>query len=310
MKWIARLLQHGLLRPSFVPPAPIRERRDLTRQRAQLVGDKVRVGNRIHKVLEDANLKLASVASDVLGMSGRARLRALIGGQSDPQRLAELALGRLRQKIPALRPARAGRLTEHHRFLLGWLLDPVGQLEGLIGRLEARLREVLAPLGDKVQRLLRVPGLSRTVAEVVLAEAGPDLQTLASPGHRASWVGLCPASHQSAGKAQGGPGRKGDRWLRSALVQAAWAASHTKGTYLAAPYRRLAARRGKKRALVGVAHSLLHIVYPVRKGGKVYEELGGDYFDRLPGDRLTRHLVKRLASLGHRVTLGPVQKAG
>jgi transposase len=308
--WIARLLQHGLLRASFVPPAPIRERRDLTRPRAQLVGDKVRVGNRIQKVLEDANLKLASVASDVRGMSGRARLPALIGGESDPERLAELARGRLRQKIPALRQALAGRLTEQHRFLLGLLLDQVGQLEGLIGRLEARLREGLAPLGDKVQRLLSVPGIRRTVAEVVLAEAGPDLQTFPSPGHLASWVGLCPANHQSAGKAQGGPGRKGDRWLRSALVQAAWAASHTKGTYLAAPYRRLAARRGKKRALGGVAHRLLHIVYHVLKEGKVYEELGGDYFDRLQGDRLTRHLVKRLESLGHRVTLEPVQKAG
>jgi transposase len=308
--WIARLLQHGLLRPSFVPPAPIRELRDLTRQRTQLVGEKVRVGNRIQKVLEDANRKLASVASEVLGMSGRAMLRALVGGETDPAKLADLALGRLRDKLPALRLALAGRVTEHHRFLLGLLLDQVSYLEGLIGRPEARITEVLAPFGERLGRLMAVPGISRTVAEVVLAEAGPDLGTFPSPGHLASWAGLCPANREGAGKAQGGPGRKGNRWLRTILVQAAWAASHSKGTYLAAQYRRLAARRGRKRALVGVAHSLLHIIYHVLKEGRAYAELGGDYFDRLQGDRLARHLVKRLESLGLRVTLEPVQKAG
>lgn len=308
--WIARLLQHGLLRPSFVPPPPIRELRDLTRQRAQLVGEKVRVGNRIQKVLEDANVKLASVASEVLGASGRAMLRALIGGEADPGKLAELARGRLREKLPQLRLALAGRVTEHHCFLLRLLLDQLGQLEELIGRLEARVTEVLGPFEAKARRLMGVPGISRTVAEVVLAEAGPDLATFPSPGHLASWAGLCPANRQSAGKALGGPGRKGNRWLRTALVQAAWAASHSKGTYLQAQYRRLAARRGRKRALVAVAHSLLHIIYHVLKEGRCYAELGGDYFDRLEGDRLTRHLVKRLESLGHRVTLEPAQKAG
>ena len=308
--WIARLLQHGLLRPSFVPPVPVRELRDLTRQRAQLVGEKVRAGNRIQKVLEDANVKLASVASEVLGQSGRAMLRALVGGETDPKKLADLALGRLRGTLPALRQALAGRVTEHHRFLLRLLLDQVGHLEELIGRLEARITEVLAPFGEQARRLMTVPGISRAVAEVVLAELGPDLQTFPSPGHLASWAGLCPANRQSAGKPRGGPGRKGNRWLRTALVQAAWAASHTKRTYLAAQYRRLAARRGRKRALVGVAHSLLHIAYHVLKEGRVYEELGGDYFDRRQGEQLTRHLVKRLESLGHRVTLEPVQKAG
>lgn len=308
--WIARLLQHGLLRPSFVPPEPIRELRDLTRQRAQLVGDKVRAGNRIQKVLEDANVKLASVASEVLGKSGRAMLRAMVRGEADPERLAQLALGRLREKLPALRQALDGRVTEHHRFLLGLLLDQVGQLEELIARVEARIMEALAPLQDQVRRLMEVPGISRTVAEVVLAEVGPGLETFPGPAQLASWAGLCPANRQSAGKALGGPGRKGNRWLRTALVQAAWAASHSKGTYLAAQYRRLAARRGKKRALIGVAHSLLRIVYHVLKEGRAYEELGGDYFDRLQGDRLTRHLVKRLESLGHHVTLEPGQKAG
>ena len=207
--WIAKLLQHGLLRASFVPPAPIRALRDLTRQRTQLVGDQVRAGNRIQKVLEDANLKLASVASDVLGMSGRAMLRALIGGERDPGRLAELALGRLRQKLPALRQALAGRVTDHHRFLLGLLLEQVEQLEGLIARLEARITEVLAPLEGPRQRLLTVPGMSRTVAEVVLAEAGPDLQTFPSPAHLASWVGLCPAQPRQRRQAQGRAGAQG-----------------------------------------------------------------------------------------------------
>jgi transposase len=186
--------------------------------------------------------------------------------------LAELALGRLRDKIPALRQALAGRATEHHRFLLELLMDQIGHLEGLISRLEARITEVLAPFEDRVQRLLTVPGISRTVAEVVLAEMGPDLETFPSPGQLASWAGLCPANRESAGKRQAGPGRKGNRWLRTMLVQAAWAASHSKGTYLAAQYRRLAARRGRKRALVGVAHSLLHIIYHVLKEARSYEE--------------------------------------
>jgi transposase len=308
--WIARLLQHGLLRPSFVPPAPVRELRDLTRQRAQLVGEKVRVGNRIQKVLEDANVKLASVASEVLGQSGRAMLRALVGGEADPAKLAELALGRLREKIPALRLALAGRVTGHHRFLLGLLLDQVGYLEELIGRLEARITEALAPFEERARRLMAVPGISRTVAEVLLAELGPDLATFPSPGHLASWAGLCPANRQSAGKPLGGPGRRGNRWLRTALVQAAWAASHSKRSYLAAQYRRLAARRGRKRALVAVAHSLLHIAYHVLKEGRAYEDLGPDYFDRRRAEQLTRHLVKRLEGLGHRVTLEPVPQAG
>jgi transposase len=308
--WLARLLQHGLLRASFVPPAPVRELRELTRQRTRLVGEKSRVSNRIQKVLEDANIKLAGVLSDVLGMSGRAILRALVAGEADPAKLADLAQPRLREKVPALRQALEGRVTEHHRFLLGLLLDQVGQLEGLIGRLEGRITEQLAPFAEAARRLMTIPGVGRTVAEVVLAELGPDLTTFPSAGHLASWAGLCPGSHESAGKSKGGLARKGNRWLRTMLVQAAWAAGRSKGTYLAAQFRRLAARRGRKRALVAVAHSLLGVIYHVLKEGRVYEELGGDYFDRLQGERLTRHLVKRLESLGHRVTLEPGQRAG
>ena len=308
-QWIAQLLQHGLLRASFVPPAPIRELRDLTRQRAQLVGERVRVGNRIQKVLEDANVKLAGVASDVLGMSGRAMLRAIVAGEADPAKLAELALGRLREKIPALRQALAGRVSDHHRFLLGLLLDQLGQLEGLIARLEARIAEGLAPFAEEVRRLMTIPGISRTVAEVVLAEAGPDLAAFPSAAHLASWAGLCPGNNESAGKQKGGRARKGNRWLRTALVQAAWAAGRAKGTYLQAQFRRLSARRGAKRAAMAVGHTVLVMVYHVLSRGEPYRELGADYLDKLAPDRLTRNLVKRLERLGHKVTLEPQDAA-
>ena len=307
--WLARLLQHGLLRASFVPPRPTRELRDLTRQRSQLVGEAVRVGNRVQKVLEDANIKLASVASDVLGMSGRAMLRALVAGETDPDKLAESALGRLRPKRPALRQALAGRVTEHHRFLLGLYLDQLAQLEGLIARVEARVTEVLGPLEGPLQRLMTIPGVNRTVAEVVLAEVGPDVNSFPSPAHLASWAGLCPGNDESAGKRRSGRVRKGDRWLRVALVQAAWAAGRSKRTYLQARFWRLAARRGKKRALVALAHTLVGIIYRVLKEGKEYAELGADYFDRLEKERLTKRLVERLERLGHKVTLQPVQQA-
>jgi transposase len=309
-EWIAQLLQHGLLRPSFVPPAPVRELRELTRQRAQLVADKSRVANRIQQLLEDANLKLGSVATDVLGQSGRAILRALVGGETDPQKLAELAVGRLRVKIPQLQQALQGRVTGHHRFLLGLLLDQVTQLEGLIERLEGRITEALAPYEEKVQRLITIPGVSRTVAEVVLAEVGLDVQTFPSAAHLASWAGVCPGKNESAGRQRSGRVGKGNRWLRVALVQAAWAASHTKKSYLGVQYRRLAARRGKKRAVVAVAHSLLTIMYHVLRTGQAYQDLGADYFDRRQEDQLTRHLVKRLESLGHKVTLEPQTRAG
>jgi transposase len=302
-EWIAELLQHGLLRRSFVPPQPVRELRELTRQRAQLVAEKARVANRIQKVLEDANIKLGSVASDVLGKSGRAILGALVAGETDPEKLADLALRRLRAKKELLRRALQGRVTEHHRFLLRLLLDQVAGLEELVGRLEARIEAVLPPFEEAVQRLSTIPGISRPVAEAVVAEVGLDMSVFPSAGHLASWAGLCPGNDQSAGKRRSGRATKGNRWLRSVLVQAAWAASHTKATYLRAQYHRLARRRGRKRALLAVAHSLLGIIYHVLRRGTTYQELGADYFERRDEDRLVRHLVKRLESLGHKVTL-------
>jgi transposase len=303
--WIAKLLQHGLIAPSFVPPAPQRELRELTRQRVQLARQKATVANRVQKVLEDANLKLGSVASDVLGRSGRAMLRALIAGVSDPAVLAELALGRLRRKVPQLRPALTGRVTEHHRFLLGLLLDEVEAVERLLGRLEARIDAVLGPFAEAVRRLATTPGVDRRTAQAVVAEIGADMSRFPSEGHLASWAAMCPGNHESAGRRRSGRTARGNPWLKRALVQAAWAASRTKGTYLAAAYRRLAARRGRKRALVALGHTLLGVMYQLLRRGTDYEDLGGDYFERHDREGLTRRLVRRLEGLGHKVSLEP-----
>jgi len=227
---IAQLLQHGLLKASFVPPAPIRELRDLTRQRTQLVAEKASAANRIQKVLEDANSKLASVATDVLGTSGRAMLEALIAGVTNPEELAELARMRLRAKIPELQLALPGRVTDHHRFLLRLHLDHVSHLEELIGRLSGHLEEVMAPFAEAAARLVTIPGVSQRVAETVSAEIGPRLEQFPTAGHLASWAGMSPGNNESAGKRRSGHTTHGNRWLRALLVQAAWAASRTKGT--------------------------------------------------------------------------------
>jgi transposase len=304
-QWIAQLLQHGLLKASFVPPQPIRELRDLTRQRTQLIQERTAAANRIQKVLEDANIKLAGVATDVLGVSGRDMLEALIAGETDPAKLADLARKRLREKIPALRLALQGRVTDHHRFLLRMHLDHITHLEELIGRLGGRIEEALAPFAEAAERLQTIPGVSQRVAETVLAEIGPRMEQFPSADHLASWAGMCPGNNESAGKRRSGRITKGNRWLKRILVQAAWATSHTKGTYLAAQYRRLAKRRGCKRALVAVGHTLLVIIYHVLKRGTTYQELGADFLERLEPARLTRQLVKRLEALGHKVTLEP-----
>jgi transposase len=304
-QWIAQLLQHGLLKASFVPPTPIRELRDLTRQRTQLIQERTAAVNRIQKVLEDANIKLAGVATDVLGVSGRDMLDPLIAGETDPAKLADLARKRLREKILALRLALQGRVTDHHRFLLRMHLDHITHLEELISRLSGRIEEALAPFAEAQERLQTIPGINQRVAETVLAEVGMKMEQFPSADHLASWAGMCPGNNESAGKRRSGRITKGNRWLKRILVQAAWAVSHTKGTYLAAQYRRLAKRRGCKRALVAVGHSLLVVIYQVLKRGTTYAELGADFLERLEPARLTRQLVKRLEALGHKVTLEP-----
>lgn len=302
-QWIAQLLQHGLLESSFIPPRAQRELRDLTRHWTQLVQEKGRTVNRLHKVLEDANIKLASVASDILGVSGRAMLEALIEGQEDPVQLADFAQRRLRGKIPELEKALQGRLTEHHRFMLQLLWKQLAQEEELLRELEAKIEEVTRPFAAEIERLDGVPGVDRRVAEAVLAEVGADMRRFPTHQHLASWAGMCPGNEESAGKRRRRRIPPGNRWLKRTLVQAAWAASHSKNSYLASQYRRLAGRRGRKRALVAVGHSMLVIFYHMLKNGTTYAELGGDFFDRLQPQRLTRYYVKRLEALGHKVTL-------
>jgi transposase len=304
-QWICELLQHGLLKPSFVPEKPIRQLRDLTRQRTQLIRQKAQVANRIQKTLEDANVKLGSVASDVLGASGRDMIRAIIKGEQDPLRLAEMARQRLRGKIPQLQEALCGEVQDHHRFLLGMLMEQVDFLEGQLEKLTARIAEVLPrPFAEAVARLDTIPGVNAKAAEDIVAELGADLKPFKDAAHLASWVGVAPGSHESAGKRKGGRTTKGNRWLRVTLVQCAWAASRAKGTYLKAMYGRLAARRGEKRALVAVAHRLLEIIYNVLSKGQDYRELGEDYLDgKRDTERLKRRLLKRLERLGVRITV-------
>jgi transposase len=308
-EWIGQLLQHGLLRSSFVPEQPIRELRDLTRHRAKLIGERTSVVNRIHKTLEDANIKLGSVASDIMGVSGRAMLEAIALGESDARALADLAKKRLRGKIPDLRLALHGRITDHHRFMLKSLMRHLDFLEAQVARFDERIEELARPFEPALQRLKTTPGVQDRTAQSILAEVGPDMGVFPSAAHLASWAGLCPGNNESAGKRRSGKTSKGSRWLRRSLGEAAWAASLTKGTYLSAQYRRLAGRRGKKRAVVAVGHSILVAAYHILKKGVVYKELGANYFEQLDPAGMTRYLVRRLERLGHKVTLEPVPDA-
>jgi transposase len=307
--WIAQLLQHGLLKPSLVPARPQQQLRELTRQRSQLVGEQARVAQRIQKVLEDANIKLASVATDALGVSGRTMIRRIIEGETDASKLADLAQRKLRDKIPALKEALAGRVTEHHRFLLRLHLEHYEQLESYIARLGSRIEEALAPFVEARELLETIPGIATRTAEVLLAEIGPDMKPFATSAHLASWAGLCPGNNESAGKRRSGSMRKGSQWLRTALIQAAWAASRTKNTYLASHFRRLSARRGRKRAVAAVAHTLVVIVWHVLIRKQAYTDLGAEYLDRREPTKVANRLIKRLERLGLKVTVEPVSAA-
>jgi transposase len=275
-EWIAQLLQHGLLQPSFVPPRPTRELRDLTRQRTQLTGERAAVANRIQKVLEDANIKLGSVATNVLGVSGREMIEAVIRGEYDPVKVAELARRRLRSKIPQLQQALRGAVTDHHRFLLRSHMDHLSHLERLIARYDERIDEALRPFAEDVGRVMTIPGVGLRVAEVVLAEIGHDMARFPTAGHLSSWAGLASGNHESAGKRRSGRTTPGNRWLKTALVQAAWAAYRAKGTHLARKFRRIAASRGRKRAAVAVAHTILVIIYHLLKERMDYQEIVGE----------------------------------
>ena len=304
-QWIAQLLQHGLLKASFIPPEPIRQLRDLTRQRKKLVDQKASCVQRIQKVLEDANIKLSSVASDVVGISGREMLRQMIGGETDAQKLAALARGRLRNKMQELVLALEGRVTDHHRFLLSRHMRQIEFLEGMVEEYEQRIDEQVRPFFELIPLLDTIPGINKTAAAAVIAEIGADMSQFPDEHHLSSWAGMCPGNNESAGKHRSGKTRHGSKWLRSTLVEIAWAASRTKGSYFRAQYRRLAPRRGKKRALVAVGHSILTVVYHVIKNKVPYNELGEDFFDKTNSDRLKKHYAKRLESLGYEVILKP-----
>jgi len=303
--WIAQLLEHGLLRGSFVPPAPIRELRDLTRYRKTLIQERAREAQRLHKVLEDAGIKLASVATDILGVSGRAMLDALVEGTTDPEVLAELARGRLRTKLPALQQALTGRFRRHHAFLVSELLAHLDYLEEAIVRLSQRIEEQLRPFAAALTPLDAIPGVNQRTIEGIVAEIGVDMSPFPSDRHVSSWTGICPGHHESAGKRLSGTPRKGNRWLRSTLTEAALAAIRVKDSRLAARYRRIMRHRGHKKAVVAVAHTILVIVYHMLKDQVPYHEVGAAYLDQRDREQATRRAVKQLERLGHRVFLEP-----
>lgn len=304
--WIAQLLECGLLRGSFVPPPAIRELRDLTRYRKALLQDRTREANRLHKLLEDAGLKLATVATDVLGASGRAMLTALVAGTTDPAVLADLARGRLRAKLPALRQALTGRFRGHHAFLLTQLLAHLDYLDEVIATLSQEIEGHLAPFAPEATRLQTIPGVKQRTVEALVAEIGVDMRPFPTAGHLASWAGLCPGNNATAGKRRRGRARKGDRWLKATLVEASLAAIRVKGSRFGALYRRICRRAGHNVAIVAVAHAILEIVWHLLTKATTYQELGADYLERRDRVRTTQHYVRLLEQLGHRVTLEPV----
>ena len=311
-EWIAQWLQYGLLRASYVPCEIIRDLRDLTRMRASLSQEASRISSRIQKVLEDANVKLASVATNVLGKSGRAMREDIITGEDNPEHLASHALGHLRVKIPQLRLALEGKIRPHHRFLLRRLVDQIQFVEQEIALLDERLDDIGRQRPDFAQAVDRwdsIPGIDRVAAWALLAEIGDNMGQFPTADHLASWTALCPGNPESAGKRLRGTTRQGSPWLGRMACPCAWAAARTKNTYLSSQFRRLAARRGKKRAIIAVAHTIIVIGYHVQKNQRNYEDLGGNYFDRIHSDGLKRYLVKRLQQLGHKVTLEPMEAA-
>jgi transposase len=302
-EWIAELMQCGLLKASFIPPVGQRELRELTRYRSTFVKEKATLVNRVQKLLESANLKLASVASDVMGVSGRAMLAAILEGQATPEEMANLAKGRLREKRGDLIRSLEGRVKPHHRFVLAELLSQIDSLDETIARFDEQIEAYCRPFEEAVVLLDTIPGVARTTAEVIVAEIGTDMSRFPTADHLASWAGVAPGNNESAGKRRSGKTTKGNKHLGAALNQAAHGASHTKNTYLAAQYHRLARRIGKKKAIVALEHTILVIAYHLiaRKGP--YRELGGDYFDKRKPEVTAKRLLKRLAQLGYQVSV-------
>lgn len=307
-QWIAELLQHGLLRPSFIPPVEQRDLRDLTRHRTNFTRERVNLVNRVQKVLEAANIKLASVASDVMGVSGRAMLNAIVEGNSNSELMAELAKGRMRDKHELLVQALEGRVRPHQRFILAQLLCQIDSIDETIERFDQQIEEYCRPFAQAVDLVDTIPGVARKTAEIIVSEIGIDMSRFPSAEHLAAWAGLAPGNYESGGKTLSTNTRKGNRVLRAILVQAAHALAPTK-TYLAAQYRRLSARRGKKRAAVAVAHSILVIAYHLILRQEPYRDLGANYFDQQQPETVKKRLIKRLEKLGYQVTVEPVPVA-
>jgi len=305
--WICRLLEHGLVRASFVPPRPIRELRDLTRYRKTQIEERSREVQRLDKVLQDAGIKLSSVASKTLGVSARRMLDALVAGTHDPELLAELARGRLRRKLPALKEALSGRFrSDHHGLLVAQILAHIDYLDETIATLSERIEQAIAPFSRERELLQTIPGVGRTGAEVLIAELGVDMSVFPTDAHLASWAGQCPGNHESAGKRRSGRPRHGSKWLQTTLTESAKAASRSKGTYLGAQYTRLRGRRGPRKATGALRHSILIAAYHILAQNTAYRELGADYFDRRSTDQRTKRLVRQLEKLGHTVTLEPL----
>jgi transposase len=302
-EWICRLMEHGLVRASFVPPPEIRELRDLTRFRKTRIEERTREAQRLDKILQDAGVKLSSVASDVLGRSGRDMLDALVAGSRDPAVLAELARGQLRRKLPQLQAALEGRFSSHHALLVSEVLSLLDYLDESIGRLSVEIDRVIAPFVEHRDRLASAPGTDKRMAEAIIGEIGVDMTRFPTAGHLASWAGMCPGQHESAGKARHGTARHGNSWLQRHLAMAALSASRTNNTYLAAQYRRIAGRRGKLRARKAVGHSLLVGIWHILAEGVDWDDLGVDYYDRrqTPEHRARRKLAE-LRSLGWKIT--------
>jgi len=309
-EWICQLVEHGLVRASFVPPRDIRELRDLTRYRKALIQERTREVQRLDKILQDAGVKLSSVASEVIGASGRAMLAGLVEGTHDPAVLADLAKGRLRKKLPQLREALEGRFRAHHALIVGELLAHIEYLEEAIERLSQEVERRIAPFAAEVALLDTIPGVDQRAAEVILAEIGPDMTRFPTARHLASWAGRCPGNDESAGKRGSGRMRKGSKWLAITLVESATSVARSKRTYLASQYARIKGRRGHKKAVGAVAHSILVIAYHVLQRQRPYSELGPDYLlRRNNAEAYTQRLVRQLERLGHKVSLEPLTVA-
>jgi len=301
--WLADLLAHGLIRGSFVPPAPVQEMRDLTRTRKQVVREVAQHIQRIQKTLEDANIKLGNVISNIVGTSGRAFLAALIAGETDPSKLAKLAHPNLKAEPKELIEALRGRATDHHRFLLKLHLQQIDSLQSAVRELEARMGEAIAPFRGQIENLKTMPGVSDTVAQVIAAEVGLDMSRFRTAGHLVSWAGLCPKMDESAGRRRSTRVRKGAPWLKTTLVTAAWAAARKKTGYFRAQFQRLKARRGPKKAILAVAASMLTAAYHMLRGDVPYRDLGADHFDQRDKRHTANRLIKRLAAIGYTVEI-------